>query len=114
MQWCADTKKVGLENINLIQPSGLVEAALVCLNLWFCLLLNIPLHCHNIDKSDKNKWQLLVGWISIDRKNGNWEIFPKIFCINLIRFWKVESGVTSSHILRTSLPPPSRHTTVYM
>ena len=61
MQWCADTKKninfflVGLENINLIQPSGLVEAVLVCLSLWFCLLLNIPLHCHNIDKSAKNK-----------------------------------------------------------
>ena len=105
MQWCADTKKVGLENINLIQPSGLVEAALVCLNLWFCLLLNIPLHCHNIDKSDKNKWQLLVGWISIDRKNGNWEIFPKISCINLTRFWKVEGAVTSFHILRTSSPP---------
>ena len=35
MQWCANTKKMGLENINLIQPSGLVEAALVCLNLWF-------------------------------------------------------------------------------
>ena len=55
MQWCADTKKVGLENISFIQPSGLVEAAFVCLNLWFCLLLNIPLHCHNIDKSDKKK-----------------------------------------------------------
>ena len=97
-----------LENINLIQPSGLVEAALVCLNLWFCLLLNIPLHCHNIDKSDKKKWQQLIGWFSIDRKNGNWEIFPKIFYINLIRFWKVEGGVTSFHIPRTlpSRPPP--------
>ena len=55
MQWCADTKKVGLENISFIQPSGLVEAAFVCLNLWFCLVLNITLHCHNIDKSDKKK-----------------------------------------------------------
>ena len=87
-------------------PSGLVEATLVCLNLWFCLLFNIPLHCHKIDKSDKNKWQLLVGWVSTERKNDNWEIFPKMFCINLMRFWKVEGGVTSFHIPHTSHAPP--------
>ena len=51
----------------------------MCLNLWFRLLLNIPLHCHNIDKSDEKKWQLLVKRILIGRKNSNWKIFSKIF-----------------------------------
>ena len=69
-------QKSGVRKINLIQPSGLVEAALVCLNLWFCLLLNIFLHCHNNNKSDKNKWQLLVEWISIEQKSSNWTFPP--------------------------------------
>ena len=48
-------KVVGMENINLIRQSGLVEAAFTCFNLRFCLLFNIPLYCHNIDKPDKQK-----------------------------------------------------------
>ena len=77
MQWCADTKKVGLENINLIQPSGLVEAALVCLNLWFCLLLNIPLHCHNIDKSDKKNDNCFLGESRLTERTAIGKFFRK-------------------------------------
>ena len=57
MQWCTDAEKKGkgLENVNLIRQSGLVEAAFVCFNLCFCLLLNMPLYCHNIDKPDRKK-----------------------------------------------------------
>ena len=57
MQWRTDAEKKGegVENMNLIWQSGLVEAAFVCFNLWFCLLLNIPLYCHNIDRSDRKK-----------------------------------------------------------
>ena len=43
MQWRTYNEKVGggVENINLILQSDFVE------------LLNIPLHCHNIDKAGK-------------------------------------------------------------
>ena len=51
-----------VQNINLIRRSGFVEAAFVCFNWWFCLLLEIPLYFHNIVKPDRRKWrQLLVG-----------------------------------------------------
>ena len=55
MQWHTSTEKVegGVKNMNLIRQSGLVEAAFLCFNLWFCLVLNIPLNCHNIDKPDQ-------------------------------------------------------------
>ena len=57
MQWHAETRKVSGEvnNINLIQQCDFLEAAFVCFNLWFCLLVNIPLYFHNIDKQDSKK-----------------------------------------------------------
>ena len=82
-------KGEGVGKYKFDPTSGLVEAAFVCLNLCFCLLLNMPLYCHNIDKPDRKKWrQLLIGWISIDRQSGNWENFPTIFRIDLMQFLK--------------------------
>ena len=57
MQWHAETGKVSEEvnNINLIRQCGFVEAAFVCFNFWFCLLLNILLYFHKIEKQDSKK-----------------------------------------------------------
>ena len=35
--------------------SGFVEDAFVCFKMWFCLVFNILLYCHIIDKSDRRK-----------------------------------------------------------
>ena len=70
-------------------------------NLCFCLLPNIPLHCHSIDKVDRKKWRrLLLRWISIDWQSDNWENFTTMFCVDPRGFLKARCN-----ILPHTLPP---------
>ena len=56
MQWCAETEKVCV--CVCVCESGFVEDAFVCFKMWFCLVFNILLYCHIIDKSDRRKWRI--------------------------------------------------------
>ena len=74
-----------VQNINLIRRNGFVEAAYVCFNLWFCLLLSIHLYFSNTVKPDRKNWRQLL----VDQQSGNWGSFPTIFCEDPTRFLKV-------------------------